>query len=183
MWTNYENYQRSNSYKQLKPPIINRQSSIVSKSWENVCWEYKSKTSLFQVTGAGKDTVKIQFRSCRRKKKLYLKSLHRNSFFVNFQRLKQKWTVLGWTGRVTLCSCPWCLLPCLLIEAEAGLLCTGSVVSFSERKSKTNHQWEVKLLQCHSDNPHWCRHIFPLPSSVAVSWQGQICCPTCPMGP
>ncbi len=26
------------------------------------------------------------------------------------------------------------------------------------RSSKTNHQWEVKLLQCHSDNPQWCRH-------------------------
>lgn len=26
------------------------------------------------------------------------------------------------------------------------------------RTSKTNHQWEVKLLQCHSDNPQWCRH-------------------------
>lgn len=26
------------------------------------------------------------------------------------------------------------------------------------RSSKTNHQWEVKLLQCHSDNPQWSRH-------------------------
>lgn len=24
--------------------------------------------------------------------------------------------------------------------------------------SKTNHQWEVKLLQCHSGNPRWSRH-------------------------
>lgn len=26
------------------------------------------------------------------------------------------------------------------------------------RSSKTNHQWEVKLLQCHFDNPRWRRH-------------------------
>lgn len=33
-----------------------------------------------------------------------------------------KRTALGGTGRVTLCSCPLCFLPWLLIEAKAVLL-------------------------------------------------------------
>jgi len=74
--------------------------------------------------------------------------------------------VFGGTGRVTLCSCPLCFLPWLLIEAKAGLLYTGSAASLSEEAVKLTTSgrlgYSSVTLTTHSD-----ADTLPLPSSAA----------------
>lgn len=70
-------------------------------------------------------------------KKRWVWSSKGSFIFTEHQRRDFKLDGCGGTGSTTLCSCPPCFFPWLLIEAKAVLLHTGSAAGLSE--------WAVKL--------------------------------------
>lgn len=73
---------------------------------------------------------------------------------VLYFSVKLKWG----TGRVPVCPCLLCFLSLVAYGGQGGVVVYWLSRGPLRRSSKTNNQWEVKLLQCHSVNPRWCHH-------------------------